>query len=57
MKQSSCNNSESVGDSLMERMEELEHRSIYIIREAYACFKKPAVLWSMGKDSTVCIAL
>jgi sulfate adenylyltransferase subunit 2 len=41
----------------MERMEELEHRSIYIIREAYACFKKPAVLWSMGKDSTVCIAL
>jgi len=41
----------------MERMEELKHRSIYIIREAYACFQKPAVLWSMGKDSTVCIAL
>ncbi len=41
----------------MERMEELEHRSIYIIREAYACFRKPAVLWSMGKDSTVLIAL
>jgi sulfate adenylyltransferase subunit 2 len=41
----------------MERMAELEHRSIYIIREAYACFKRPAVLWSMGKDSTVCIAL
>ena len=43
----------------MERMEELEHRSIYIIREAYACFQKPAVLWSMGKgkDSTVLIAL
>lgn len=41
----------------MERMDELEHRSIYIIREAYACFKKPGVLWSMGKDSTVLIAL
>jgi sulfate adenylyltransferase subunit 2 len=41
----------------MERIEELEHRSIYIIREAYACFRKPAVLWSMGKDSTVLIAL
>lgn len=41
----------------MERMDELEHRSIYIIREAYACFKKPAVLWSMGKDSSVLIAL
>jgi len=41
----------------MERMEELENRSIYIIREAYACFRRPAVLWSMGKDSTVLIAL
>ncbi|MHC4564205.1 MAG: sulfate adenylyltransferase subunit CysD [Planctomycetota bacterium] len=41
----------------MERMEELESRSVYIIREAYACFRRPAVLWSMGKDSTVLIAL
>jgi len=41
----------------MERIDELEHRSIYIIREAYACFQRPAVLWSMGKDSTVLIAL
>lgn len=41
----------------MEQMEELEHRSMYIIREAYACFRRPAVLWSMGKDSTVLIAL
>jgi sulfate adenylyltransferase subunit 2 len=43
--------------TLMERIEELENQSIYIIREAYACFSKPAVLWSMGKDSTVLIAL
>lgn len=41
----------------MERMKELEHRSMYILREAYACFRKPAVLWSVGKDSTVLIAL
>jgi sulfate adenylyltransferase subunit 2 len=41
----------------MDRMEELENRSTYIIREAYACFRKPVVLWSMGKDSTVLIAL
>lgn len=41
----------------MERLEALEHRSIYIIREAYACFQAPAVLWSMGKDSTALIAL
>lgn len=41
----------------MERMEELEHRSVYIIREAYACFEKAGLLWSMGKDSTVLLAL
>ncbi len=41
----------------MERIENLEHRSIYVIREAYASFRKPAVLWSMGKDSTVAVAL
>jgi len=34
-------------------LKDLENKSIYIIREAYAEFKKPAVLWSMGKDSTV----
>jgi sulfate adenylyltransferase subunit 2 len=28
-----------------------------MIREAYACFRRPAVLWSMGKDSTVLVAL
>lgn len=41
----------------MERIEELEHRSVYIIREAYASFRKLGALWSMGKDSTVLIAL
>ncbi|MCP4256951.1 MAG: hypothetical protein GY774_05400 [Planctomycetes bacterium] len=40
----------------MERMEELENRSINIIRETYACFNRAAVLWSMGKDFTVLIA-
>lgn len=29
----------------------------YIIREVKAQFKKPAVLWSTGKDSTVCLHL
>jgi sulfate adenylyltransferase subunit 2 len=33
-------------------LRELENRSIYIIREAYAEFENPAVLWSTGKDST-----
>ncbi len=37
----------------MNRLDELENRSIYIIREAYSHFEKIAALWSMGKDSTV----
>ncbi len=38
-------------------LSDLESETIYIIREAYAEFKKPAVLWSMGKDSTVMLWL
>ncbi len=33
-------------------LKDLENETIYILREAYAEFKKPACLWSMGKDST-----
>lgn len=29
-----------------------EDESIYIIREALACCRRPALLWSLGKDST-----
>jgi len=36
----------------MDYLSELESRSIYIIREAYNHFKKTALLWSIGKDST-----
>ena len=36
---------------------DLENRSIYIVREAYAEFKRPAVLWSTGKDSTTMLWL
>jgi len=38
-------------------LKELENRSIYILREAYVEFKKPAVLWSTGKDSTTVLWL
>ncbi len=38
-------------------LKNLENRSLYIIREAYADFKKQAVLWSMGKDSTTVLWL
>jgi 3'-phosphoadenosine 5'-phosphosulfate sulfotransferase (PAPS reductase)/FAD synthetase len=41
----------------MSELSDLENRSIYIIREAYAEFKNPAVLWSTGKDSTATLWL
>ena len=41
----------------MDRIDELEHQSVYIIREAKYHFKKLALLWSMGKDSTVLLWL
>jgi sulfate adenylyltransferase subunit 2 len=33
-------------------LSELENRSIYIVREAYSQFRRVALLWSIGKDST-----
>ncbi|MFC1522819.1 sulfate adenylyltransferase subunit CysD [Elusimicrobiota bacterium] len=36
----------------MTHLDCLENKSIYIIREAYAQFRKAAMLWSIGKDST-----
>jgi sulfate adenylyltransferase subunit 2 len=41
----------------MDRLDELENQSIYIIREAFYHYKKPAVLWSIGKDSTTLVWL
>ena len=38
-------------------LKELENESIYMLRESCAEFKKPAVLWSMGKDSTAVLWL
>lgn len=38
-------------------LRDLENQSIYIVRETYAEFKKPAVLWSVGKDSTTMLWL
>ncbi len=41
----------------MDNLNKLEARSVYIIREAYREFKKLAILWSIGKDSTVLLWL
>jgi len=36
----------------MNYLDELEAQSIYVMREAYAQFRRIAILWSIGKDST-----
>lgn len=41
----------------MDYLDKLEAQSIYIIREAYREFKNLAMLWSIGKDSTVLLWL
>lgn len=41
----------------MTHLDALEHRSVHILREAYASFKQLCMLWSIGKDSTVLLWL
>lgn len=43
--------------SSLDSLDRLENQSIYIIREAYARFRRLAMLWSIGKDSTVMLWL
>jgi sulfate adenylyltransferase subunit 2 len=41
----------------MTHLDRLESRSIHIFREAYSAFDRMAMLWSIGKDSTVLLWL
>ena len=41
----------------MEHLDHLEDRSVHILREAYHHFRRLAMLWSIGKDSTVLLWL
>lgn len=41
----------------MKHLRALEDQSVYILREAYKHFNDLAMLWSMGKDSTVLLWL
>jgi sulfate adenylyltransferase subunit 2 len=41
----------------MTHLEQLEHRSVHILREGYAAFRNLCMLWSIGKDSTVMLWL
>src|SRR5213593_2287833 len=38
-------------------LSDLENQSIYILREAFNKFERLAMLWSIGKDSTVLLWL
>ena len=42
---------------MMNHLDRLENQSIYIIREAYRQYRKVAMLWSIGKDSTTALYL
>ena len=39
----------------MDRLDDLEAQSIFILREAFARLKRLGLLWSLGKDSNVMI--
>ena len=41
----------------MNRLDELENQSLYIIREAFHNYRNLAMLWSIGKDSTTLLWL
>src|SRR5437660_11205020 len=41
----------------MDQLSKLENQSIYILREAFRKFEHLAMLWSIGKDSTVLLWL
>jgi sulfate adenylyltransferase subunit 2 len=41
----------------LDHLDQLEHKSVHIFREAYASFKNLCMLWSIGKDSTVLLWL
>lgn len=41
----------------LERLRRLENEAVYVLREAHCLFPKLAMLWSMGKDSTLMLWL
>lgn len=41
----------------MDHLDQLENKSVHILREAYANLKNLCMLWSIGKDSTVLLWL
>src|SRR2546428_5237342 len=50
-------NSPDIFTRHMDQLSKLENQSIYILREAFNKFENLAMLWSIGKDSTVMLWL
>jgi sulfate adenylyltransferase subunit 2 len=44
-------------DGRFAHLDALESQSVYILREAYRKFRRLAMLWSVGKDSSVLLWL
>lgn len=44
-------------DEMMNHLDRLEAESVFVLREAYSELEKPAMLWSLGKDSNVMVWL
>lgn len=42
---------------MIDQLDALEHRSVFLLRESYAAFRSLCMLWSIGKDSTVMLWL
>ena len=47
----------AAADARMDRLDELESQSVFVLREAFARLRRIAILWSLGKDSNVMIWL
>src|SRR5271156_4326827 len=48
---------EHMTEAKFRHLDALENQSVYILREAHRKFKRLAMLWSIGKDSTVLLWL
>src|ERR1700726_3008760 len=53
----SASQSEEPRVTRMDRLDELEAQSVFILREAFARLKRVCLLWSLGKDSNAMIWL
>src|SRR6202171_1022537 len=47
----------AIGGTRVDRLDELEAQSVFVLREAFARLKRVCLLWSLGKDSNAMIWL